>query len=332
MTDGGASGSSVVPKGILVSDLLDKEAGLELQVRSGRDGVGRTILDMEVQKPGLVMTGLQPAHPHAVHVIGLAEYDYLRQRDEDGQRTVLAEYVGAGVPCVVVCRGLEPSAPMLAMSNEEDIPMLVSPLPTGVFIRRLRTYLRRALAPRVTVHGVFVQVHNVGVLLTGKSGIGKSETALELMLRGHRLVADDVVELVVARDTRLVGRGRPPLGHYMEIRGLGVLNAGDLFGQAAVLEEAPLGLVTELVAWTPDIVVERTGIEDRFIRYLGVSVPHLVLPVRPGRNIATIVEVAARNQILKSRGVCSVQRFEEELNARLASDAISKVKEKTDKG
>lgn len=165
------------------------------------------------------------------------------------------------------------------------------------------------------VHGVLVQVHNLGVLLVGESGIGKSETAVELVLRGHRLVADDVV-LVERRGPVLLGEGRDPLRHYVEIRGLGVLHAADLFGQAAVLEKTAIHLVVELVGWG-ETQVDRTGLDELCWTRLGVEVPLVRLPVRPGRNLALLIEVAARNQILKRRGIHAAQRFAEELARHL---------------
>lgn len=172
--------------------------------------------------------------------------------------------------------------------------------------------------PTERVHGVLVQVHNLGVLLIGESGIGKSEAAVELMLRGHRLVADDVVE-VEQRGPVLLGGGIDPVRHYVEIRGLGVLHAADLFGHAAVLEKTVLHLVVELVAWG-GVEVDRTGLDDLAWSRLGVDVPLVRLPVRPGRNVALLIEVATRNQILKRRGIHGAQRFADALARHLGGD------------
>lgn len=168
------------------------------------------------------------------------------------------------------------------------------------------------------VHGVLVQVHNLGVLLVGESGIGKSEAAVELMLRGHRLVADDVV-LLERRGPVLLGEGRDPVRHYVEIRGLGILHAADLFGHASVLEKTALHLVVELVAWG-EAEVDRTGLDELAWTCLEVDVPMVRLPVRPGRNLALLIEVAARNQILKRRGIHGARRFAEELARQLGEE------------
>ena len=304
--------------GIPVRRLLDQAETFGLRLQAGADGLDRTIEDAEVQKPGLVLAGMQPAHPRAVHVLGSGEIDYLSVRGPQTQAAMLQEYVRAGVPCVVISRGHAPSETMLEVAENQGIPLFTTLQPTGRFMRLLHAWLQDELAPRWEVHGVLVQIHSVGVLITGASGIGKSETALEIILRGHRLVADDVVSLVRSGDV-LVGTGRAPLGHYMEIRGLGVLHAGDLFGQASVVDHGPVDLVVELVDWQESPLLDRTGLDERFVRYLDVELPMLVLPVRPGRNMATIVEVAARNHILKSRGLYSARRYEADLLDRLGS-------------
>jgi HPr kinase/phosphorylase len=300
-----------------VRRLLAEAERFGLRLHAGADGLHRRIRDAEVQKPGLVLAGVQPAHPAAVHVIGEAETRYLAVRGTAEQRRVLEQYVDAGVPCVVVTRGVAPSPVMLEVAERRGIPVFGTLRPTGAFMRALHAWLSAALSSRVDLHGVLVQVLNLGVLITGESGVGKSEAALELILRGHRLVADDRVR-VGRGPAGLVGTGVPPLGHYLEIRGLGILHAGDLFGQAAVQESAGVDLVVELVDWDTG-GFDRTGLEDRTTPLLGVDVPHLRVPVRPGRNLATIIEVAARNQVLKSRGVHSARRFAAELEARLAA-------------
>ena len=301
-------------QGLHVGALVENE-DLGLRLQGGRGGLHRLIRDVEIQKPGLVLAGVQPNHPHAVHVLGRGENEFLAVRPREEQKAVLMEYVSGGIPCVVVCNGLAPSQVMLEVAEEQNIPVFSTLMGTGPFIRALHRHLLRLLSPTVEVHGVLVQVHNVGVLLTGRSGIGKSETALELMLRGHRLVADDRVCLRRA-EKGLVGQGHPVLGHYMEIRGLGILHAADLYGQAAVVDVTDLDLEIELVEWdSPGI--DRTGLAEQFRTWIGVQLPLLRLPVQPGRSLATIVEVAVRNQILRSRGTHSARRYESELQKLL---------------
>lgn len=321
MLEGGPEGAEAsTPSGLPVRRLLAEAERFGLCLHAGAAGVERRIQDAEVQKPGLVFAGMQPAHPAAVHVIGEAETRYLAARGTGEQQRVLEQYVDAGVPCVVVTRGVAPSAVMLAVAERRGIPVFGTLMPTGAFMRALHGWLSTALSSRVDLHGVLVQVLNLGVLITGESGVGKSEAALELVLRGHRLVADDRIR-VCRGEAGLVGTGVPPLGHYVEVRGLGVLHAGDLFGQAAVQESAGVDLVCELVAWDAG-GFDRTGLDDRTIPLLGVAVPHLRIPVRPGRNLATIIEVATRNQVLKSRGVHSARRFAAELEQSLREPPV----------
>ena len=295
--------------GVSVQRLVEAKDSLGLSLRSGAEGLGRQICDVEVQKPGLVLAGLQRAHGDAVHVMGRAETEYLSVRPEAEQREILMDYVRSGVPCVVVCWGLVPCRVLMELADTHGVPLFTSLKPTGQFIRDLQQFLSGELAPKEEVHGVLVQVHDLGVLITGDSGIGKSETALELVLRGHRMVADDRVSLVLSGDD-VVGSGVHPLGHFMEVRGLGIIHAGDLFGQSAVVETARVDLIVELRDWG-SVEPDRTGIDQRTVSVLSVEIPHILLPVKPGRNIATIVEVAARNQILRKRGIRSAARYEQ---------------------
>jgi len=198
---------------------------------------------------------------------------------------------------------------LIELAEEFNVPVFTTIKPTGQFIRDFEAHLRLELAPKQELHGVLVQVHDLGVLIVGQSGIGKSETALELVLRGHRMVADDVV-MVTREGDDLVGRGVPVVGQFVEIRGLGILHAGDLFGQASVVDAVRLDLVIELVGWDDAPTVDRTGLDETKYTILGVDISYNLLPVRPGRNIATIIEIAARNRILRNRGVHSAARYE----------------------
>ena len=301
---------------VTVQSLVDARERLGITLQCGQQGLERQISVQEPVKPGLVLTGLQRAHGEAVHVMGRAEHEYLSVRSSSEQRQILMDYVRSGVPCLVMCWGLAPLQVLLELGEAHQVPIFTSLKATGDFIRELKVFLLEEMAPTEERHGVLVQVHDVGVMLTGHSGIGKSETALELVLRGHRMVADDVVRLQRVGDG-LLGTGLPVLGHYVEVRGLGVLHAGDLFGQAAVVNSARLDLVVELVGWEEGEEADRSGLDALYLTFLGVDVPHILLPVRPGRNIATIIEIAARNQILRKRGVNSAQRYEAALLAQL---------------
>jgi len=313
------SGREIPGRSVTVQLLVDSGEHLGVSFQCGSGGLDREINMPKAVKPGLVLTGIQRAHGDAVHVMGRAEHEYLSVRPEAEQRQILMEYVRSGVPCVVMCWGLAPLPALMELAEQQNVPMFTTLKSTGDFIRDLEAFLVEEMAPTEERHGVLVQVHDLGVLICGDSGIGKSETALELVLRGHRMVADDLVKLSRSGDV-IFGTGVPLLGQYVEVRGLGILHAGDLFGQAAVVESVRLELVIELVGWDDAAEHDRSGLEDIHVECLGLEVPHIRLPVRPGRNIATIIEIATRNQILRKRGVNSARRYESALLERLSAD------------
>jgi HPr kinase/phosphorylase len=295
-----------------VSELLER-AELALAVVAGARGVARTVSVPRIQKPGLALTGWpEQLHDGRVLVLGGTEIDYLTdhpQARELGIATVLASQPA----CVVVCRGRQPPAELVSRCEAHGVPLLISPLVTADFIAQVTAWMAERLAPMTQVHGVLIDVIGVGVLVIGSSGIGKSETALDLVVRGHRLVADDVIEI---RRTghHVIGRSVGVLGHHMEIRGIGIINVKDLFGIAAVRDAKRIELLIELREWNANEEYDRLGFDDRHEPILGVEVSALRLPVRPGRNLATLVEVAARNQLLKLQGTHSARAFRDQLD------------------
>ncbi|RME25684.1 MAG: HPr(Ser) kinase/phosphatase [Deltaproteobacteria bacterium] len=299
-----------------VRSLLDDGEALGLRLLAGAGGLDRPLTVAAVARPAREMGRDVQAPPGAVVLLGPEDLAWLRVRSEDEQRAVLESRLAPPPPAVIVCRGIYPPDSLLAVAERLGIPLFITRRPTGEVEHALTERLRRWLCPTERVHGVLVQVHNLGVLLLGASGIGKSETALELVLRGHRLVADDVV-LLQRAGPALLGEGPELFQHHLEIRGLGVLHAADLFGHAAVLEKTAVHLVIELVGADEAIGVDRTGLVEPTWECLGVRLPLVRLPVRPGRNLALLIEVAARNQILKRRGIHSARRFAERLESRL---------------
>lgn len=297
---------------LTVSELVERNE-LEISVVAGRAGLARTVSVPRVQKPGLALTGWpEQLHPNRVLVLGGTEIDYLA--DHPPARGVGIETLMTSEPaCIVVCRGLRAPIELVAAAEERQVPILCSTLATADFIALVTTWMGDRLAPTIELHGVLMDINGIGVLLLGKSGIGKSETALDLVVRGHRLVADDVVR-VRARNGQLAGRGAGILGHHMEIRGLGIINIEDLFGVAAVRDAKKIELVIELCEWMDGEEYERLGFDDAHERILDVLVPKLRLPVRPGRNLATLIEVAARNQLLKLQGTHSARAFRDQLH------------------
>jgi HPr kinase/phosphorylase len=303
----------------VTGQLLASQADrLGLRLVAANAGYPRPILRAAPLRPALAPEGGPEDADGAVVLLGVDDLDWLRVKPPGEQAAALRARLGEKAAAIIVCRGLFPPKSVLDLAAELGMPLFLTRRPSTELARELEAMLAHALAAREVVHGVLVQVHNLGVLLVGHSGIGKSETALELVQRGHRLVADDVVDLSRAGPV-LLGQGREGMSHYLEVRGLGVLHAADLFGQAAVLEKTALHLVVELSDWRDDQVT-RTGLDDLFWSALGVEVPLVRLPVRPGRNIALLVEVAARNQILKRRGIHSARRLDGEINRRLESD------------
>ncbi|HEU0028990.1 MAG TPA: HPr(Ser) kinase/phosphatase, partial [Kofleriaceae bacterium] len=297
---------------IAVGELLERaELGLTTVApeSSGR-GLDRTVSVPRIQKPGLALTGWpEQLHDGRVLVLGGTEIDYLED-DEAARTRGVATMLDSDPACVVVCRGREAPRELREACESHGVPLLVSSLVTADFIAAVTAWMSDRLAPSTEVHGVLIDVIGIGVLVIGKSGIGKSETALDLVVRGHRLVGDDVIR-IRRQGSQLSGRGAGILGHHMEIRGLGIINIKDLFGIAAVREAKKIELVVELVEWDEEDEYDRLGLDERYYEILGAQVPMIKVPVRPGRNIATVIEVAARNQLLKLQGVHSAREFQD---------------------
>lgn len=302
-----------------IQDLLEEcEYGLDLRLLSGASGLGHRISSPRIQKPGLALTGYtQHLHPARIQVLGNTEISYLQQLDEQLARTHISALSAFPISCFIVTKGLKPPACFLEITEQAGIPVLGAPHQSSTFISLLTRYLEERLLPTTHLHGVLVDVVGVGVLLTGKSGIGKSECALDLIMRGHRLVADDMVFIRKRMPASLVGQAVQPLQHLMEIRGLGIINIKDLYGVSAIRDKKIIDMVLELEEWNPDQEYDRLGIDDRRTEILGIELPHLTIPVRPGRNLGAIIEVAARNLLLKGMGYHSARDFHKRLLDRM---------------
>jgi HPr kinase/phosphorylase len=314
---------------ITVAELLER-AELGVEAVAGMAGLGRTVSAPRIQKPGLALTGWpEQLHAGRVLVLGGTEMDYLADH-EQGRAIGIATMMASDPACVVVCRELAPPAELIGAAEQRGVPLLVSSLATADFISAVTLWMSDRLAPSTEVHGVLLDVLGIGVLVIGKSGIGKSETALDLVVRGHRLVADDVIR-IRRQGAGVVGRSAGLLGHHMEIRGIGIINVKDLFGIAAVRETKKIELVIELREWSADEEYDRLGFDDRTDELLGCAVPALRLPVRPGRNLATLVEVAARNQLLKLQGTHSARAFRDQLHQAMEAESAGE-RARTDAG
>ncbi|WP_434383998.1 HPr(Ser) kinase/phosphatase [Melittangium boletus] len=312
---------------IRVSQLLeDREFDLQLTLVAGERGRQRRINSSRIQKPGLALTGFtEHLHPHRVQVFGNTEVSYLLTLPLERQHEVLDSLFEEELACVVVTKGIEPPPALSEACEKAGLTLMRTPLLSSAFIQQVQAFLDESLTESSSLHGVLIDVFGVGILLLGKSGIGKSEIALDLVMRGHRLVADDIVD-VTRRRQGVYGTGNAVIRHHMEIRGLGIINVKDLFGVSAVRERKLIELVIELHEWDPNQEYDRLGVEDRFMNIVGVDVPLSVVPVRPGRNMTTIIEVAARNQLLKQQGHHSAREFAERLNRAIAEGATRRSK------
>jgi HPr kinase/phosphorylase len=288
---------------VAVGDLLrDPDVGLELALVGGHEGLNNGIRSSRIQKLGMTLAGFTGfIHPDRVQVFGSSELNYLRTLSPEAHIAAMQRLRRHMICCILITKALEVPEELLRISVEEQIPVLRSSAPSAVSIEKIASYLERRLAPRMTIHGVLLDVFGLGVLLLGPSGIGKSECALELVLKGHRLIADDYVELVRKSADRLSGTGGKVLEHHMELRGLGIINIKELFGISATSVSQNIDMAVRLERWNAEADYDRLGLDRPTIEFLGVSIPLTAMPVAPGRNVSTLVEVAARIHLLRQR-------------------------------
>lgn len=313
---------------VTVGELLDVAGpALQLRLASSSRGLERVIVVPRLQQPGLALAGYLPQlHPDRVQVLGNSEVSYLGTLGAARAREAVTAVANAGVACFVVTNGTEPPVILIEPADDAGVTVLRSGLRTADFIRAASTWLEERLAPEMLLHGDLVEMHGLGVLILGKSGIGKSEAALDLVARGHLLVADDVVHVRRISPTELRGRAAPLLEHHMEIRGLGVIDVEALFGTLATLDERRIDFVVELTEWPGK--ADRLGLVEEQHNLLDVPLPTVRIPVRPGRSLATLIETAARNSLLRRRGRHSARGFAERLDNEIADRARQRRGEK----
>jgi HPr kinase/phosphorylase len=300
----------------------DKELGITLQQCAGESGMDRPLRHPRVQKSGLALAGhFHGVVPTRVQVLGETELSYLDSLDVTGRSTSARGFFSLGLSCVIITSNHEAPRPFVAAAEATGTPLFTTDARSSRTINALHSVLDDRLAPHTSLHGVLVDVFGVGVLLLGKSGIGKSECAIELVLRGHRLVADDIVECDWRPPGMVFGRAADLLRHHVEVRGLGVLNVQALFGVTSVRERKQIDLVVRLLDWDENAEYDRLGLEERHHVILGTPVRELTVPVRPGRDMGTILEIAARNELLRRAGVVSSQEFLSRLEAQLVTRA-----------
>ena len=312
---------------VTVGGLLDAHsnaAGLAIELLAGRQGLDRPITNPYIQKTGLALAGFHEfLQAGRVLIYGESEVRFLEGLTAVQRHEALAHSFATAVPCVLITGGLEAPPDLIDEAERAGVPLLRTRVGTATAIGKLTALLEERLAVREVIHGVLIDILGLGVLIVGESGIGKSECALDLVVRGHRLVADDTVEVRRRAASIIVGSCPELTRHHMEVRGLGLINIRDLFGVASTLTSKQVELVAQLERWDPLREYDRLGIEDAHFELLGLKIPVIRMPVAPGRNLAILVEVAARNHLLRRRGVNAARDLVARLDARLVDAPAS---------
>ena len=293
---------------------LAESMNMEL-VYAAPDYETREISTTNINRPGLQLTGFYDYFDNSrIQLIGKIETTYLMGMTPEKRLYSVEQLLSKKVPALVVCHEMEPLPEIIEMAEKYEVNLLKTPVSTSVFIAQLIAELNQHLAPRITRHGVLVDVYGEGVLLMGESGVGKSETAIELVKRGHRLIADDAVEIKKISENRLIGSAPEIIRYYVELRGIGVVDVRRLFGIGAVKPSGAVDLVINLEQWKDGYMYDRLGLDNQYVSILGVDIPSLTVPVKPGRNLAVIIEVAAMNNRQKRMGYNAAAAFTEQIN------------------
>ena len=299
-----------MPK-VRAKDIYEK---FQLELVSGEEGINKPIITSDLSRPGIEIAGFFEYYPaERVQLLGKTELSFFEKLNDHEKSQRMDMLCTDHTPAIIVTRDFEVPEELIEASNRESVPVLRSPMATTRLFSRLTNYLESKLAPTTAVHGVLVDIYGVGVLITGKSGVGKSETALELVKRGHRLVADDCVEIRQEDQDMLVGNAPDLIEHLLEIRGLGIINVMTLFGAGAVRSHKRITMIINLELWEKNKHYDRLGLEEETQKIIDTEIPCLTVPVRPGRNLAVIIEVAAMNYRLKRMGVNAAQQFSTKL-------------------
>src|SRR5215208_2864089 len=316
-----------VQAGVTVGELLalhPEGFGLPLELLAGADGLSRIITSPHIQKTGLALAGFHEyLKAGRVLIFGESEIRYLESLETAARVASMRLALTLDFPCVLITGGFTPPIELAAEAERARVPLLKTSIVTPTAIAKLASILEDLLAERTLMHAVLMDVLGLGVLIVGESGIGKSECALDLIVRGHRLVADDTVEVRRRQETILIGTCPELTRHHMELRGLGVINIMELFGIASTRSSKRVELVVQLERWVPTREYERLGLDDAYYEILGLRVPLIRMPVAPGRNIAILVEVAARNQLLRARGHHAAKMLADRLEESLRRSVVS---------
>ena len=300
---------------------LVKEFRLEVVYASADyESIRLTVED--VARPGLQLTGyFEHFEPMRLQILGNVEFSFIQKKTPQERAAIFDKFFSYKPPALLIARNFPVDKQVLAMAKKHSITLLRSPETTAALASSIITFLRSELAPRITRHGVLVEVYGEGLLLMGDSGVGKSETALELLKRGHRLIADDAVEIRKVSESSLIGTAPDLIRNYLELRGNGIINVAKLFGMGAVRTENEINLVVNIVPWNTQEVYDRLGLDDQYMEILGVKVPMNTIPVTAGRNLAVILEVAAMNNRQRKLGYNAAQEFTDQVDRHFEINA-----------
>ena len=277
----------------------------------------------DVARPGLQLAGyMDHFEPMRLQVMGNVEYSYLMKLPEVDRRRTLDKLFSYKFPALLIARGITPTPETLEMAKKHNVTLLRSPDVTSNVVSSIISFLNIKLAPGIARHGVLMEVYGEGILLVGESGIGKSEAAVELLKRGHRLIADDAVEIRKISGSQLIGSAPPLIRNYIELRGIGIINVAKLFGMGAVKAENEINLVVNIVPWNTGEAYDRLGLEDQYMEILGVQVPMNTIPIKPGRNLAVILEVAAMNNRQRKMGYNPALEFTQQIDSHFAQESF----------
>ena len=292
----------------------DMEFGLELRLVAGASGLLRQVKYSYVQKPGLALAGYTNfVMPGRIQIFGKTEISFLKTMDSKRRDKTVGDLFDCDIAGIIITRNLEFPEVLREVSEKKGIPLLSTNLSTQYFIQQITRFLENRFAETTSSHGVLVDVFGVGILILGRPGIGKSECALDLILRGHRLVSDDIVDLIRIPPGTIYGSGPEIIKYHMEVRGLGIINIKELFGISAIRDRKRVQMIVNLVDWEKNVEYDRIGLDDSESEILGIKLPNILLPVRAGRHLTSIIEVACRNFLLKKDGYHAAQEFQKNL-------------------
>jgi HPr kinase/phosphorylase len=320
---------------VFLRDLLENPGDIDLKLTAvtADRGLRKEITHPDVNRPGLSLAGFFDFFAYdRVQIFGKGESAFIRSFNDEQARDRLEAFFKYDVFCCIFTHGEEPTDIFVDFAQANNTPVLITEISTTRFISYLNHIITSAHAPEKSIHGTLVDVFGVGALIIGHSGVGKSETALELLERGHRLIADDIVNVTIIQESLLVGEGSKLIKHHMEIRGLGVLNVRDVFGIRSVRNRKRIELIVELEDWDQSNQYDRFGLNDNYYTLLGINVPYVLIPVKPGRNIPVLIESAALNQRLKKMGVYSAKELDERIIQWMKAESKHGRKKSDDSG